>query len=132
MKNKICWEKLCEENNIDVRKFFKEFFGMDYDNMAPGFTEAETELFCALGKNIWLLDISPRLKSTICRTGVSNLFWFFNDFDPANRYQDFDEEDMQEMEEFLYEVDLDLQSTLDPETIEKYWHFRYYERDMLR
>jgi hypothetical protein len=131
MKNKIFWEKQCKEHNIDVRKFFKQMFGVDYDDMAPGFTEAETELFCALGRSIWLLDISPRLKSMICRTGVSNLFWFFNDIDPANRFQDFDEEDTQEMKEFLNEVNLGLQNILDPETVEKYWHFRYYKRDKL-
>lgn len=132
MKNKIFWEKQFESNNLDIRKFFKEIFDMDFDNLGPGFTEEETELFCALGKNIWLLDISPRLKSAICSTGVSNLFGLFCDIHPENRYEGFDEDIMLEMITFLKQIKLDPDSTLDPETVEKYWYFRYYQRGMLR
>lgn len=105
---------------------------MEFDNLDPGYTEEETELFCALGKNIWLLDISPRLKSTICRTGVSNLFSFLCDIDPENRYEAFDEDIMQEMKAFLKQFNLEPDSNLEPDTAEKYWHFRYYQRDLLR
>ncbi len=125
------WDDLFSKSHAEIRDFFIEEYGVDIDSSDPVFSEEERELFCALGKNIWALDISPKLKNTICKTGVRNLFWFFYDINPTNRCQDFDEADKQEMTEFLDMVNLDLQSTLDAETVEKYWHFRYYEREKL-
>lgn len=125
------WDDLLSKSHAEIRDFFIEEYDVDIDSSDPVFSEEERKLFCALGKNIWALDISPKLKNTICKTGVRNLFGFFDEINPANRSQVFDEADKEEMKEFLGMINLDLLSTLDAETVENYWHFRYYEREKL-